>query len=313
VAGSVCLRPIFLSGAATASPIFRLIDMWRGTLLLDEGDVNAKTEVGALLQKIRLLGYKRGFSIARTEDVRGERDVIPFAPFGPQLSSNRRGSPDPAENSRCIDVTMPIRTQTNVAAQLGPQFWAEALVLRNQLQLWRFKHLTHITIDMNEQIPKVIPRVREVGLSLLATVRAVAGTGSDWERQLVERLQDISKKAEASRSASWEGLVASALVEIWQNLDRNASEVAKGKPHKIEVRQVRTCLLDEGGETNKALAEKLTQRRVNDILRDIFGLDIEKSNSRQYVKPPAEKIVELRTAYHVGPPEPPKPKREPVL
>jgi CheY-like chemotaxis protein len=36
--GSLCYKPIFASGASTVSPLFRALDIFRGTLLIDEGD-----------------------------------------------------------------------------------------------------------------------------------------------------------------------------------------------------------------------------------------------------------------------------------
>jgi len=38
VVGSICFRPIFASGAITPAPIFRILDIFRGTLVLDEAD-----------------------------------------------------------------------------------------------------------------------------------------------------------------------------------------------------------------------------------------------------------------------------------
>jgi len=38
VAGSICFRPIFASGATTPSPIFRILEQFRGTLVFDEAD-----------------------------------------------------------------------------------------------------------------------------------------------------------------------------------------------------------------------------------------------------------------------------------
>jgi hypothetical protein len=35
--GSLCYKPIFASGASTVSPLFRIIDSMRGTLIVDEG------------------------------------------------------------------------------------------------------------------------------------------------------------------------------------------------------------------------------------------------------------------------------------
>ncbi len=38
VVGAICYKPIFVSGASTVSPIFHLLDTFRGTLILDEAD-----------------------------------------------------------------------------------------------------------------------------------------------------------------------------------------------------------------------------------------------------------------------------------
>src|SRR5262249_26864487 len=67
VVGSVCQRPIFVTGGTTPAALFRLINRWRGSLLIDEGDFNAKTPMGELLEQVKLTGYKRPFSIARCE------------------------------------------------------------------------------------------------------------------------------------------------------------------------------------------------------------------------------------------------------
>jgi len=38
VVGAICFRPIFASGATTPAPIFRILEQFRGTLVLDEAD-----------------------------------------------------------------------------------------------------------------------------------------------------------------------------------------------------------------------------------------------------------------------------------
>ena len=39
--GSLCYKPIFASGASTVSPLFRLLETFRGTLIIDESDSTA--------------------------------------------------------------------------------------------------------------------------------------------------------------------------------------------------------------------------------------------------------------------------------
>src|SRR2546425_944965 len=42
--GSLCYKPVFASGASTASPLFRILDICRGTLIIDESDFRFSDE-----------------------------------------------------------------------------------------------------------------------------------------------------------------------------------------------------------------------------------------------------------------------------
>ena len=42
--GSLCYKPIFASGASTVSPLFRILDSFRGTLIIDEDDFRFSDE-----------------------------------------------------------------------------------------------------------------------------------------------------------------------------------------------------------------------------------------------------------------------------
>ncbi len=57
---SVCYKPIFASGASTVSPIFRILDSFQGTLIIDEADFRASDEK-AEITKILNNGNARGF------------------------------------------------------------------------------------------------------------------------------------------------------------------------------------------------------------------------------------------------------------
>ena len=60
-AGSLCYKPIFASGASTVSPLFRILDSMRGTLIVDEGDFRFSDEKAELV-KILNNGNGRGLS-----------------------------------------------------------------------------------------------------------------------------------------------------------------------------------------------------------------------------------------------------------
>ena len=58
--GSVCYKPIFASGSSTVSPLFRILDAFRGTLIIDEGDFRLSDEKAEVV-KILNNGNARGF------------------------------------------------------------------------------------------------------------------------------------------------------------------------------------------------------------------------------------------------------------
>src|SRR6185369_1755469 len=64
--GSICYKPIFASGASTISPVFRILDAFRGTLVIDESDFRASDEKAEMV-KILNNGNARGFPVLRSE------------------------------------------------------------------------------------------------------------------------------------------------------------------------------------------------------------------------------------------------------
>src|SRR5437867_10921114 len=83
--GSLCYKPIFARGASTVSPLFRILDSMRGTLIVDEGDFRFSDEKAELV-KILNNGNGRGFPVLRSESVSG-REFSPraYSVFGPKL------------------------------------------------------------------------------------------------------------------------------------------------------------------------------------------------------------------------------------
>jgi hypothetical protein len=101
-AGALCYKPIYASGASTVSPLFRILDSMRGTLIIDEGDFRFSDEKAEIV-KILNNGNARGFPVLRSESVNG-REYSPraYAVFGPKLVSTRGFFQDRALESRCI-------------------------------------------------------------------------------------------------------------------------------------------------------------------------------------------------------------------
>ncbi|HVB15696.1 MAG TPA: hypothetical protein VNF04_04125, partial [Stellaceae bacterium] len=65
VLGSICCRAFFASGASTVSPIFHILNAFRGTLILDEADFRFSDE-NAEIVKILNNGNVNGMPVLRT-------------------------------------------------------------------------------------------------------------------------------------------------------------------------------------------------------------------------------------------------------
>jgi hypothetical protein len=76
--GSLCYKPIFASGASTVSPLFRILDSFRGTLVIDEGDFRLSDEQAEIV-KILNNGNAKGFPVLRSEATTNRGEFNPRA------------------------------------------------------------------------------------------------------------------------------------------------------------------------------------------------------------------------------------------
>lgn len=141
VVGSLCYKPMFASGASTTSPLFRIIDAFRGTLILDESDFRLSDERAEVV-KILNNGNARGFPVLRTEVNRSkEFDPRAYTVFGPKIVATRGYFEDRALESRCLTEDMGTeRLRNDVPLNLDDGYKHEALELRNQLLLYRLRN-----------------------------------------------------------------------------------------------------------------------------------------------------------------------------
>src|SRR6266567_8073125 len=140
--GSLCYKPIFASGASTVSPIFRILDSFHGTLIVDEGDFRFSDEKAEVV-KILNNGNVKGFPVLRSESD-GKREFNPRAyhVFGPKLVATRGFFDDKALESRFLTEEMgQYRLRNDVPINLPSTWKEEALHIRNQLLLFRFRNL----------------------------------------------------------------------------------------------------------------------------------------------------------------------------
>jgi len=221
VVGSLCYKPFFASGASTISPIFHILDAFRGTLVIDEADFRWSDDKADIV-KILNNGNVRGMPVLRTEVSRtGEFNPRPFQVFGPKIVATRGFYEDRALESRFITEEMgqhPLRS--DVPVNLPATYQCEALQLRNKLLLYRFKshgrkHAVGSIVD-----PRLEPRLNQIFVPLLSIISDPA-IRAELQQAARERHQEII----AERGLDVEAQV----LEVIRDLQRTGSKLAVGE------------------------------------------------------------------------------------
>ena len=212
VAGSICFRPIFASGAITPSPIFRLLQMFRGTLILDEADF-ADSSAQAEIVKIFNNGYRPGFPVVRSEKDNRRWEPETFDVFGPKLIATRHSFKDQALESRCLTAEMMPLTRADIPIFLPRSFPNEVNDLRSKLLTFRLANLLKLRAGGfdNELVePGLQPRLQEILLPL----KSMANGDSSMAETLSAFVHQQQDTLFSRRRDSLGGLVLAAMMEL---------------------------------------------------------------------------------------------------
>jgi len=198
--GSLCRLPIFASAASTVSPIFRLLDAFRGTLILDEGDFRYSDEKSEII-KVLNNGNAKGFPVLRTEvSPKKEFDPRAYHVFGPKIVATRGFFQDRALESRCVTEDMrggALRSE--IPLNLDERFHEEARGIRNQLLLWRLRHFKDARGETRAGARDLEPRLQQIFgplVSVISDVSArekVIATIAKYNQELVEERSEAAE------------------------------------------------------------------------------------------------------------------------
>jgi hypothetical protein len=257
--GSLCYKPIFASGASTVSPLFRILDSMRGTLIVDEGDFRFSDEKAELV-KILNNGNGRGFPVLRSESVSGkEFSPKAYSVFGPKLIATRGYFQDRALESRCLTEEMGGRKlREDVPINLGSEYTAEARTLRNQLLMFRFRNFRKCHVDPALADRSVEPRLAQVFVPLLSVIDDSAARQS-----LRELMRQYDRELVADRGMDIEAQV----LEVIRELEQSAYEPG------ISIKQITERFTEKYGEDYE---RKITPHWIGRIVRRKLGLKTER-------------------------------------
>src|SRR2546427_2899150 len=262
--GSLCYKPIFASGASTVSPLFRILDAVRGTLIIDEGDFRFSDEKAEIV-KILNNGNARGFPVLRSESVRGkEFSPRAYTVFGPKLVATRGYFQDRALESRCLTEEMGgQKLRDDIPINLTETYKREARELRNKLLMFRFRNISRRTVDPSLVDRSIEPRLAQVFVPLLSVIedagarQALRQVAREYHRELV-----------ADRGMDIEAQVLEGIREL--------REYGEG----LSIKEIATRFIERHGED---FERKVTPHWVGHIIRRKLQLKTEKRHGNYVV------------------------------
>jgi hypothetical protein len=196
-----------MSGATTPSPMFRMIELFHPTLIIDEADYKFSDESDEIT-KILNCGYMRGKSVWRSEKDGDTYEPKPYDVFGPKIIAERHPFKDIATETRCITYrTKERRIRDDVPRQLPPEFYKEPAKLRSQLLQWRFD--TWHRIQINEKpLLEMGSRATQIGSPLYSI-----SDDPKFQKSLIQFLASYEKHQKEDKPQAF---LLQALIEFYK-------------------------------------------------------------------------------------------------
>lgn len=271
--GSICYLPMFASGASTISPLFHMIDAFRGTLVIDEADFRLSDEKADIV-KILNNGNVKGMPVLRTlVNSRNEYNPRAFTVFGPKIVASRGYYDDRALESRFITEEMgQRRLRKDIPLNLPPEQEEEAMQLRNQLLMYRLTSPTYPVGLLEPTDSAIEPRLNQVFSPLLHIIE------DESCRQDLRRLaRTYHNEILADRGMTLEAQVLQVI--------RHLTALAKGP--NIPLRDIADTFARYFG---RDFEQQITNKWIGSILRARLHLKTHKSEGI-YVLPLSERPV----------------------
>jgi hypothetical protein len=132
----ICYRSVNSGPNPTKSVFFRRAEVFRGTMILDEADIEGDLR-SDYIQMLNV-GYKKNGTVS-VSDKNGDRwEPKSFRIGGPKVLSNRLDFPDRALETRCFTIyTVSKSLSEHIPIELSEEFYADGVRLRNMLLKYR--------------------------------------------------------------------------------------------------------------------------------------------------------------------------------
>lgn len=267
--GSLCYKPIFASGASTISPLFRILDAFRGTLIIDESDFRQSDERAETV-KILNNGNVKGFPVLRSEASVTGKEFNPRAyhVFGPKIVATRQFFEDRALESRFFTEDMGRRPlREDIPISIPDAHREEARRLRNKLLLFRFRNLHRSKAESGLVDRSIEPRLNQIFIPLLSIIQ---------DEKTREDIRDLARTYNRQMVAD-RGLDSEAQV-------LESIQVLRSMGSRLSIKSISDAFAEQYGADYE---RKITPKWVGGVIRNKLHLRTQKSDGI-YIIPDTE-------------------------
>ena len=192
---SICYMPMITNWWTSLSAIFRMIQNFKWTLIIDEADMSFSDTNNEMI-KLFNNGYQKGNPIMRADWE--WFDVRCYEVFCPKIIGWRMEFRDKATESRCLTNIMKRSTRENIPI-LDRIFYEETQELRNMLIKFRYDYYDKIDFK-NKYISWIEPRLNQIINPILSLV-----DNEEIEKLIIDNLKmkQIEIKEDRKNSLLW--------------------------------------------------------------------------------------------------------------
>lgn len=207
VVWNICYNPIIANGGTSLSSLFRMIEISKWTLVLDEADFQFSDTTNEII-KLLNNGFAKWNPILRADGDNFEPRA--YDVYCPKIIGGRFEFRDKATESRCINETMKRTQRTDIPLNLTETFDRESESLRNKLYQFRYDYQGKIAIQ-EERIAWLEWRLNQILNPILSIIKSI-GKKDDYEN-IIAYFQWRQKEIREERKFSIEGMIFAIIQE----------------------------------------------------------------------------------------------------
>lgn len=286
--GSLCYKPLFLSGASSDAYLFRIIELFKGTLIVNELE-RLNTDMSGQIVIILNNGFEKGLGVGRIEGDKTKTPVI-YDVFSPKIISAREPFKDLALESRIITHRLFPTTRKDIPFAIDDSFWKEAEEIRNSLLYYRVQWVAKLCgtagvagLSLDDGKKKALyelePRLRQTFSPLFYVIP------TDKADLFISFAKQYQQEIIEDRGLELEGIVAKTLLTLHAS---QAQIAVKGLREAVNV------TIDDD-------RFKITPQKLGKILKGLgIKTQVQGHDKMPYIIPNDFIFESLRLRYDAG-------------